>query len=125
MADEEIVEPPEEGVVDEIPNAADPVAVKRARTKQQKAKDRHDDFWRRVLADEVGLEIVWGLLTDAHTFETRFACGPNGFPQTEATWFHAGRQEFGLALYHKLLQIDVAAVQRMHALHDPRFPKAR
>ena len=39
--------------------------------------------------DPRGRQEMWGLLQAAHAFEERFACGPNGFPQVEATWFHA------------------------------------
>lgn len=78
-------------------------------------------FWRAVLTDSIGRCEVWRLLQDAHTFETRFACGPNGFPQPEGTWFQAGQQDFGLRLYQKLLALDPVLVMTMHRENDPRF----
>lgn len=82
-------------------------------------------FWATALADEVGRREIWKLLQAAHTFEERFACGPNGFPQVEATWFHAGEQAFGQRFYRMLSRIDRAGVLKMHDIHDPEFPKAK
>jgi len=82
-------------------------------------------FWSRTLRDPVGARVIWSMLTDLHAFEERFACGPNGFPQPEATWFEAGKQAFGLALYHKLAQCDREALFALHDLYDPRFAKPK
>lgn len=78
-------------------------------------------FWKRVLADPIGRKEIWKLLMTAHTFEERFACGPSGFPQVEATWFHAGEQAFGLRFYQSLMQMDREGVFLMHDEMDRRF----
>lgn len=108
-------------------------ASTRAGVRQQERKvDRErregEEFWRRTLADPVGRREIWRLLAGeggAHVFEERFAVGPNGFPQTEATWFAAGEQAFGLRLYQHLMRIDRAGVFLMHDEHDQRFAKPK
>ena len=120
--EEENTPPPAE---DAQPNAADPKAVREQRRRAKRADDKATDFWRRVFADPVGRREMWQLLDELHTFETRFACGPNGFPQVEATWFHAGEQNFGLRLYHSWLRLDHEGVRLMHTEHDPRFQKSK
>lgn len=109
------------GSVPDLPNAADSVAVAKASKAAKRRRDAAGKFWATVLDDPVGRAEVWGLLTTAGAFETRFACGPNGFPQTEATWFHAGSQAFGLDLFMRLQALDPAGVLKMQIEHDPRF----
>ena len=105
------------------PNAADPKALKEQRRKARRSKDQAKDFWRRVFGDEVGRREMWRLLQEAHTFEERFACGPNGFPQETATWYQAGERDFGLRLYHSFLVLDPEGVLKMHTECDNRFAK--
>lgn len=106
-----------------IGNAADPVEMRIAREKQEERLSAAEVFWRGVLADPVGRREVWQLLQAAHTFEERFACGPNGFPQPEATWFHAGEQSFGQRFYQKLQFVDREGVWLMQDEHDPRYAR--
>ena len=84
--------------------------------------DRHA-FWKEAFGNPFVRQEMWGILADAHTFEERFACGPNGFPQPEATWFHAGEQAFGLRLFLRWQQLDPDGVRLMLMEHDPRFKK--
>ena len=102
-------------------NVASPKGVRKRKLTAQFLQRQADEFWRDVLSSEVGRREIWRLLADAHTFEERFACGLNGFPQTEATWFHAGEQAFGLRLYLTLSQRARDQILRMHDEHDPRF----
>ncbi len=111
--------------VEPIDNAADPEAVQRTLRRTRKGQVKDAEFWKGVLASETGRRIIWGLLQDAGTFQERFACGPNGFPQVEATWFHAGSQAFGLRLYQSLAVIDRSGLFQMHDENDPRFAKPR
>ena len=118
----------DEGPVDqaaETINLSDPRSVRRSRDRQKRERQEADGLWRAVLADKIGRREMWRLLTEAHTFNTDFACGPNGFPQPEATIHNLGRQQWGLKLYHELLRIDHAAVHQMHVEHDPRFIVAK
>lgn len=119
--DDESPEPrdlePEEG----IGNAADPTAMRVAREKREEYAAQAERFWRGVLADPVGRREMWALIESAHTFEQRFACGPNGTPQPEATFFHHGEQSFGLRFYLKLQFLDREGVWRMQDEHDPRY----
>jgi hypothetical protein len=121
---------------DEEPADEGPIEPLEADQKQRRVYERKvrkiarqrkegEEFWRKVLDSEIGRREVWNLLSDAHAFDTRFACGPNGFPQPEHTWFLAGGQDFGQRLYQKLLVIDLANVTTMHIEHDPRFVKPK
>ena len=90
---------------------------KRLKAEQKEA----ENFWKEVLGSEIGRREIWKIILESHAFEERFACGPNGFPQTEATWFHAGEQAFGLRLYHSLMKIDAENIFKMHKENDFRF----
>jgi hypothetical protein len=123
MADEddmiEYAEPVVEGQASAL---QEPIEVKaRRRSTELEAKA----FWKSVFADPVGRREIWGLLAQAHPFEERFACGPNGFPQTEATWFHAGEQALGLRIFQSLSIIDREGVFKMLDEYDPRFASAK
>jgi len=107
--------------VPEIDNAADPVKINKRRREIKDKRKLGDQFWQRVLNDVVGRQELWGLFSESHAFESRFACGPNGSPQSEATWFQLGEQMFGLRIYQRMLQLDPKAVAVMHEENDPRF----
>jgi hypothetical protein len=102
-------------------NAADDRKMKRRRQKIQSAEKQEAEFWRQAMSSEVGRRSIWKLLIQANCFEQRFACGPNGFPQTEATWFQAGEQSFGLRLYHMLARNDRILLLKMHDENDPYY----
>lgn len=108
-----------------IPNAADEGQVLEATRQSRKRKDQAADFWKACLATPIGRQEIWGLLQSCSTFEDRFACGPNGFPQPERTWFLAGEQAFGLRFYQSLLRMDRLGVLAMHDQCDPNFAKPK
>ena len=115
---------PEDDVADDRAEATS----KPETPKQQEARIKFEReegrlFWQQVFALPVGRREMWEILKSAHAFEERFACGPNGFPQPEATWFHAGEQAFGQRLYHSWLALEPQGVTAMLFEHDPRFPK--
>lgn len=102
-------------------SAADPKASQERRRKRDIEQEQARIFWSRVLRDAVGAREIWRLLKDLHFQEERFACGPTGFPQPEATWFHAGEQAAGQRLYQMLARQDREAVLAMHDQFDPVF----
>lgn len=122
MSDDEDEAPPNAAEPEhETPSAADPEQQKRIKNRAKREAAEGDAFWRRALEDKVGRREIWRLLMNAHTFEDRFAVGPNGFPQSEATWFQAGERAVGQRLYLSLLRIDHGAVYAMHTEHDAAF----
>ena len=96
-------------------DAGDPAAVgKRATALKLRAKES-ERFWQAVFASKVGRREMFGLLRDCGAFETTFACGPNGFPQPEATWFKAGQAEFGRRMRDTWVVTHTAAFALMLA----------
>lgn len=87
------------------------------------ARLESEQFWQSVFNHPVGRREMWGILKAAHAFETSFACGPNGFPQPEATWFHAGEQAIGMRLFLSWQVFNPEGVLAMLKEHDPRFKK--
>lgn len=105
-------------------DAGDSVAVRKRETKAQLARRRADEWWRKTLDDPIGRRELWGIIqTECHAFDERFACGPNGFPQTEATWFEAGRQSVGLRIYQTIMARDPMNTHQMLIENDPRFAR--
>ncbi len=119
--DQELTEPlpSEQPTVD----AGSPAAVKKRQTKLQIQQREEDRFWQGAFSDPVGRRCLWKFLQEGHPFETRFACGPNGFPQEQATWFHAGEQDLALRIYQAWLAKHPIEVMAMHTENDPRFSK--
>jgi hypothetical protein len=105
-----------------------PRAVRRRANALEIERREAETFWRNVFATPVGRREMWAILEQGHAFEERFSCGPNGFPQPEATWAEAGRQAFALRLYHSWCKVARDGVLTMHDEHDQRFkppPKGR
>jgi len=111
----------EEPPGDDEKNLAEPGQVKKRQTKQQ-LREKEDRLWiSSVLAAEAGRRWLWALISDSGAFTAPFGVSPNGFPNHESTWFLAGRQAYGLNLYHQLLRLDPVAVFAMHRENDPNF----
>lgn len=75
------------------------------------------EFWVGVLKDPIGRRELWRLFcgpNGGHAFETRFAAGPAGFPDSNATWYERGVQDFALRAYRYWITLDPAAVVAMH-----------
>lgn len=108
-----------------IASAVDPKEFSERRKRIDLEAEQIRLFWSRIMRNPIGARVVWQILTELHAFDERFACGPNGFPQPEATWFEAGKQSYGLALYQKLAVYDREALFALHDLYDPRFAKPK
>lgn len=109
---------------DAMPSAADEAGLARARQRNESYAKQRENFWRGVLADPVGRRELWAILgIEAHAFEVKLACGPNGFPQTEATWLALGEQMLGQRMFQTLQLVDFEGSYLMLAEHDPRFKK--
>lgn len=107
---------------DQIPDAASAKSLKKSEERSRRRLEQSADFWQKIFDTQIGREEVWKILSECHTFETKFACGPSGYPQSEATWFHAGEQQLGLRLYHSWLIMCPEGVLQMHRENDNRFP---
>lgn len=126
MSDNDEASPPPETELPEgIGDAADGKRIRKRRERVQDEALAGAAFWRAALNDPVGRREIWSLLISCHTFEERFACGPTGYPQPEASWFQAGERETGLRLYRSLLRIDHELVSQMHHEHDAAFASSK
>lgn len=133
MADEDVPPPGDHEDGEEAgdgrdlaPSAADPKAVREQRRRKDLADKERIRFWQGVLADPVGRRELWQLIgVEAHAFEQRFGCSPNGFPDQQATWFHLGEQMLGQRVYDSLCIIDPEGSFLMRGENDPRFPKPK
>lgn len=109
---------------DAPPSAADESALAAQRSRNRSYARQREAFWRGVLADPVGRREIWNILGfEAHGFEVKLACGPNGFPQSEATWMALGEQLLGQRIYQTLQTLDFEGAFLMLSEHDPRFKK--
>ena len=104
-----------------IDDAGDPVAVQRRVKKLRYDKQEAREFWKEIFASPVGRREMWNMLQSCHVNETKFSCGPNGFPQPEATWFSLGEQSIGRRLFDSWLIMDRDGVLKMLDEYDPRF----
>lgn len=111
----------------ETVDLTDPTKYRRSRDKVKREAQEEESFWRSVFNDKIGRRVMWQLLRDdCHGFSPPFACGPNGFPQPEATWFQAGQYAIGQRLYQRWRHAVREGVTLMEDENDPRFmpPKA-
>lgn len=103
-------------------DAASTQTLRSKREKQLRSNAEIIMFWRSLLANAIGRKVLWDFLNNqCHIFEDRFACGPNGFPDPQATWFHAGEKSVGMRLYRTLLRTDLDGVREMHREYDSAF----
>ena len=119
MSDDDIL--PEGDEADQPFDAGDPAQVGRRATAKQLRERESARFWEQVFGSEVGRREMWGLLAAANPFNPAFQCGPNGFPQPEATWFKAGEQNLTLRMYQTWLSKFPLQVIQMQRENDPRF----
>ena len=106
-------------------DASSKQSLRKRERKRDRALREKDIFWKQVFSSEVGRREMFDILTQCHAFEERFACGPNGFPQPEATWFHAGEQAVGQRLFQSWCILDRAGAFAMLDECDPRFFKSK
>jgi hypothetical protein len=110
-------------------NLLDARSVRRQRKRVDNETEQASKFWRELFSTPVGRREMWGLLRaaqpDGNPFMPPFACGPNGFPQPEATWFRAGQYALGQSFYQQWIWHARDGVLLMLDEHDPRFAKSR
>jgi hypothetical protein len=111
--------------VEELPHfdAGDSAQVGKRNKKLDIQKREGDRFWQYIFSLKVGRREMFKLLQACKAFDTRFACGPNGFPQPEATWFQAGESEWGRRMRETWLVEHTENFARMLRENDPRFQK--
>ena len=96
----------------------------RARTEEYLRDKERLRFWQNILGSAIGRRELWNIVgVMAHAFETRFACGPNGFPQDQATWHALGEQQLGQQIFAFLQLQDFDNANLMQFENDPRCRK--
>ena len=103
---------------------ADSPKVKQRKLTAKQERRQREEFWRGIFSSEVGRREIWRLMFAndmGHPFETRFSCGPNGFPDPAATWYERGSQDLARRQLDTLTTIDRAGVFAMLDENDQRF----
>lgn len=108
----------------EIPNAAEPKAIKRQRDTAKRREREAAQFWQALFADKVARRELWGILQSGHAFDERFELGPTGFPNEPATWLRAGEQRLAFRLYLSWMRLDPDGVALMLRENDPEIAAA-
>lgn len=129
--------PPEEQP-DELPTVAeypetlnlnDTAQQRRQRKRVDTERDLDAKFWRDVFATTVGRRCMWSLLRaaqpDGDPFTPPFPCGPNGFPQPEATWLRAGQYALGQNYWQQWLSYSPDGALLMLQENSPVFARWR
>ncbi len=111
--------------LDDVVDAGSAAGVAAAQAKSRRNQKRTDALWSALLRDPVGRQQLWAMLVDLGTFETRYGCGPNGFPVDLQTFFNLGQRDYGLRLLRTLMVIDGEGVLAMHRENDPAFKKGK
>ncbi len=112
----------------EPPQPSDRPTVDAASVEQFHAKEDEAERKARELreleaalfAHETGRRLLWGILDLLHPFRTTFGETPVGFPDGNATFYHLGQQQAGLALYrkwHAAHPDEVAMMMRENDVH--------
>ena len=120
-------DPPEDEIepleLEQTEDVGSPRAVRKRKVTAAVQQRDADRFWLGIFQSEIGRREMWKLLAAMHPFETKFACGPNGFPQPEATWHALGEQALGLRIYQTWAAKFPLETMAMLTEHDPRFAK--
>jgi len=116
------ISPPDEGGEQVIVTETE---RRRRRSRIEEEERELREFWGAVFASPVGRRAMWALLEMGHRKDTRFACGPNGFPHPEATWFHAGEQALAQRQFSLFRKYAREGVMVMEDEHDPDFMAPR
>ena len=114
---------PPELDLDSPDDASSSADLKKKRLRKKRELSESERFWQSVLATPIGRKELWGILASGHCFEVQFACGPNGFPQPEHTWFSLGEQTLVRRLYDTWQILDHEHVFLMRMENDPLWPK--
>lgn len=126
MSDDD--DPPKEVGDDEghdpqdIDSAVDEQQRKKKKAKKQSSEREGEEFWLAVLGSPVGRRELWKIIAHdvGHAFQTKLN-NETGFPDPNRAWYERGKQDFALYFYHQWLQLDHAAVAKMHQENDHRF----
>jgi hypothetical protein len=103
-------------------NLSDPKSVKKSRDRARREEQEEASFWRAVLNDRIGRRVMWNLLVnECGGFSPTFQCGPNGFPQPDATWFAAGKYAVGQILYQRWMRLAREGLTQMMDENHPSF----
>lgn len=113
------------GATDQTPSAVDQRDMAKQEQKARHRSKQIEKFWTTVLTMPGAQDALWDFLAWAGTFEDRFACGPNGFPQPDASWHNAGKRSAGEYWRDKLMAHNPEAYIEFLKGRHPSFPKRR
>jgi hypothetical protein len=104
-------------------DTADAAGSRRKEDRLEREFREQAEFWDFVFKSRIGRFEIWKLLCMGHPFETRFAAGPAGFPDPNATWYAKGEQDLALRQFWMLERANRDGVWKMREEHDSRLAK--
>ena len=112
-------------VLPEQQSAVSPKERRKRENVKQREERENREWLQRALKDPAGRRFVWSILQAAGAFEEKYGFGPNGFPNTEATWRYLGQHDLGQRFYHSWSVLDRAGMLSLLDEFHPFFPKVK
>ncbi len=103
------------------PSSTDTVANKRRESKKVRKEREDREFFKLIMASEVGRRFLWAIINECKPFDNEFAFGPVGFPDVHETFFRLGKREIGQKLYQTWHLRDPENVMKMLVENDKRY----
>lgn len=73
----------------------------------------------------MGRKALWEFMDGTDMFQNVFQTGPNGFPQSEATWFALGRKACGELMREILQRADYEGFHALLKEYHPDYMPPR
>jgi hypothetical protein len=123
----DVIEPGEDGEPEpEHDNSADVKAVRKKKLTLAAERRESEEFWRKTFSSRSGRAEMWRIVSKTLFLrDETFACGPNGFPHPDATWYRAGAQDAARRLLEFWQILDFEGVHMMLCENDPRYANAK
>lgn len=93
----------------------------RAEAAAQREQEEDDRWLASCLATKIGRRVLFKHFNINGLWDTKFGCGPTGFPHPEATWHELGRKDVVRRLYDRLQRLDHPSVFLMMCENDPVY----
>lgn len=104
---------------DEVPNAAEPRAIRRQRDTAKQREREGREFWQAVFSTKAGRREMWAILQSGGAFDQRFGHALNGGDNPAETQRQEGEHRFAFRVYLSWLKLDADGVTLMLRENEP------